>query len=43
MVGSGDEVSFLRMKKEVRTPQMKTAVTVEMRSMKKLMIIFAIS
>lgn len=43
MVGSGDELSFLRMKKEVRTPQMKTAVTVEMRRMKKLMIIFAIS
>lgn len=43
MVGSGDELSFLRMRKEARIPRMKTALTVEMRRVKKLMIIFAVS
>lgn len=43
MVGSGDELSFLRMKKEARTPRMKTTLTVKMRRVKKLMIIFAVS
>lgn len=45
-VGSGDELFFLRMRKEVRTPQMKATLrkkmTVKMRKrMKKLMMIFA--
>lgn len=43
MVDSGDELSLLRMKREARTPQMKTTLTVEMRRMKKLMKIFAAS
>lgn len=45
-MGSGDELFFLRMRKEVRTPQMKATLrkkmTVKMRKrMKKLMMIFA--
>ena len=48
MVGSGDELSFLRTRKEARTPQMKATLkkrmTAEMRKrMKKLMMIFAVS
>lgn len=47
MVGSGDELFFLRMMMKVRTPQMmatpRKRMTVKMRRMKKLMKIFAVS
>lgn len=47
-MGSGDELFFLRTRKEARTPQMEATrrkrMTVEMRKrMKKLMMIFAVN